>query len=224
MEFAYKMIGGDGKEYGPVPQQEMLAWVQQGRVVAATQVQRSDQNAWQPAGAFPELGLASGTEAPAPGAASDLPPLAAPPAAVPPGTNALTSALEGQLKSGASWFYWIAGLSVVNSVATLSGSGWGFVVGLGITQIFDHVAREAGSGAVAIAAVLDFLAAGVFVLFGVFAHKKHTWAFLVGMILYGLDGLIFLLIRSWFSLGFHVFALYCIFKGYQAMRQMKAPG
>jgi hypothetical protein len=37
----------------------------------------------------------------------------------------------------------------------------------------------------------DVVVAGVFVLFGVFATKKHLWAFIVGMILYALDGMFF---------------------------------
>ena len=48
--------------------------------------------------------------------------------------------LETQHASGANWFYWIAGLSVINSVIILAGGGWGFVVGLGITQFIDAIA------------------------------------------------------------------------------------
>jgi hypothetical protein len=59
-------------------------------------------------------------------------------------------------------------------------------------------------------------------MFGVFANKLHTWAFLVGMILYALDGLIFLLVGDWLSVGFHVFALFCIFGGFSATRRLKA--
>ncbi|MCP4560303.1 MAG: hypothetical protein GY837_07230, partial [Bosea sp.] len=36
-------------------------------------------------------------------------------------------------RSGANWFYWIAGLSIANSLVILFQGEWGFVVGLGIT-------------------------------------------------------------------------------------------
>ena len=44
------------------------------------------------------------------------------------------AALEKQVERGASWFYWIAGLSLVNSILSLTDSGWMFFFGLGITQ------------------------------------------------------------------------------------------
>ena len=41
------------------------------------------------------------------------------------------------------------------------------------------------------------------------------------MVLYALDGLLFLLVQDWLSLGFHVFALYAMFKGYTALCRLK---
>ena len=38
--------------------------------------------------------------------------------------------LENQFKSGAGWFFIIAGLSIVNSIIILSGGSWSFIVGL----------------------------------------------------------------------------------------------
>ena len=96
------------------------------------------------------------------------------------------------------------------------------MIGLGVTQIIDHVARGMGSGAVGVAVALDILAAGLFALFGLFANKGHGWAFMVGMILYAGDGVILLLTSDWLGLGFHVFALFCIFNGYRALRRIRA--
>lgn len=128
--------------------------------------------------------------------------------------------LEGRVASGANWFFWIAGLSIFNSAVVLLGSKWSFVVGLGITQLVDalvtHFAEQLGTGVAVAAFAFDLLVAGVFVMFGVFARKRHEWAFLVGMALYGLDGVLFLLARDWLSFGFHVFALYSIYTGLRA--------
>jgi len=132
---------------------------------------------------------------------------------------------ENQLKSGAGWFFWIAGLSLVNSIVLLAGSEWSFIIGLGITQFIDaiglEIAKEIGSLGNIFAFILDIIIAGVFIVFGIFARKKHNWSFIIGMILYALDGFLFLLVQDFLSIGFHVFALFCIYKGFQANRTIK---
>ena len=44
----------------------------------------------------------------------------------------------------------------------------------------------------------------------------------VGFAVYALDGLIFLAVRNWIGLGFHVFVLVMVFKGLQAAHQLDA--
>jgi hypothetical protein len=78
--------------------------------------------------------------------------------------------------------------------------------------------RSAGKGT---ALLLDLLAAGVFILFGVFAHKAHTWAFIVGMVLFALDTGLVVLFQAWLSVALHVVALFFLFRGMQACRQIK---
>jgi uncharacterized RDD family membrane protein YckC len=60
MYIEYKMIGGDGREYGPAPLEEMKSWIREGRVSGATLIWRSDSPSWVPASQFtefqPELG------------------------------------------------------------------------------------------------------------------------------------------------------------------------
>ena len=205
-DLTYKIIGADGKEYGPVALSELQKWVGEGRITGATQVSRSDQQGWSTAASFPELAVRDST-GPAPVAVS----------------SAADPVLEKQLKGGGSWFYWIAGLSLVNSVIALSGSGTRFILGLGITQIFDELAQGMRSGAgLAVAVVLDLLASAVFVFFGVFANKRHTWSFIVGMALYALDGLIYLIAQDWLGVGFHAFVLFCLFRGFKACRALNA--
>jgi hypothetical protein len=41
------------------------------------------------------------------------------------------------------------------------------------------------------------------------------------MVLYGLDGLLFLIVQDWLSFGFHVFALFCIFGGYRSLKNLR---
>lgn len=51
----YKIIGADGKEYGPVSREQLREWAQQGRVGPQTQVRPEAGGDWQPLAAFPEL-------------------------------------------------------------------------------------------------------------------------------------------------------------------------
>ena len=50
--------------------------------------------------------------------------------------------IESKFKSGASWFFWIAGLSIINSIILLAGGQWNFIVGLGVTQIIDVIGTQ----------------------------------------------------------------------------------
>src|SRR5258706_12221587 len=63
METTYKIIGGDGVEYGPVALDELKRWIVDGRVARLTHVWRSDLSRWMPASNYaelqPELGGAS---------------------------------------------------------------------------------------------------------------------------------------------------------------------
>jgi hypothetical protein len=131
-----------------------------------------------------------------------------------------------QFKSGASWFFWIAGLSLINSIILLAGGQWNFIVGLGITQIIDSIgvkiAEQSGFIGNIVAFIFDILVAGIFILFGVLARKGYNEAFIVGMVLYALDGLLFLLVKDYLGLGFHVFALFFIYSGFKANKLLKS--
>lgn len=210
MTATYKIVGGDGATYGPVNLQQLQQWVVEGRVDPHTRVWRSDAQQWASAAELPETGLA-------PASAAAAVPVTPPAMAV---SVADCAILERRANSGASWFYWIAGLSLINSIVVLAGSQWSFILGLGITQVIDAVAHALGPIGRAVGLGLDLAAGGLFVLFGVFAHKRQAWSFVVGMVLYGLDGMFFLVAMDWLGLGFHAFALYCIFSGFRANQQL----
>jgi hypothetical protein len=211
MELTYTVRGDDGQEYGPATLEQLTGWAREGRVRAQQGIKRSDMQHWAVAGSYSELQhvfASHPTATPQP-----LPAVA---------VQGADPAVERQMKSGASWFYWIAGLSLVNTIAAISGSDWRFIVGLGVTQIFDVIGGQIGGAGKFVALALDLVAAGVFILFGVFSHKRHTWAFIVGMVLFGLDGLLLLVLGDWIGVAFHVFVLFCLFRGFSACRQLGA--
>jgi len=133
-------------------------------------------------------------------------------------------ALEQKSRSGARWFFWIAGLTILTSIVSLFGGGFAFFLSLGTTQLIDGMARglsqEFGDATKIIALVLDILVASVFGLIGWLALKRHLWSFIAGMVLFVLDALILLVFQIWISFAFHLVVVFWIFKGYQAARQL----
>jgi hypothetical protein len=124
-------------------------------------------------------------------------------------------------RAGAKWFYWIAGLSLINSVIVVSGGSLHFVVGLGITSVVDAAAKRLATAGMVLDVVINGFVAGLFVLFGMFAAKAQKWAFGLGMVLYAADGLLLLSAKDYLSAGFHAYALWAIYRGFQAAEQIQ---
>ena len=126
-----------------------------------------------------------------------------------------------RISSGAGWFIWIAQLSVVKTVANLSGRNFHFVVGLGVTDLVNPVAKQAGSAGMFPDLIINGISIGALVLFWHFAKQGQRWAFIVGMVLYAMDALILVALGgSWLGVAFHACALFFIFKGYQAVTSL----
>ncbi len=71
----YKIIGTDGKEYGPVTADQLRRWISEGRVNAHTRAQAEGSTEWQPISAFPEFALSlPELAAPAGGSVPPVPP------------------------------------------------------------------------------------------------------------------------------------------------------
>lgn len=213
MEITYKILATDGKEYGPVNLQQLQDWVREGRVSAETQLLRSDLVEWMAASRFAELALQPVASAPG---------LTASPAAAGASVSVDLLELDKRVRSGGSWYYWVAALSLVNSVVAFTGGGGGFVIGLSVTQVLDDVLAKAGGNAKVIGLVLGVLASGAFAAFGVFACKRHSWAFIVGMVLYAFDTLLTVLAQHWLGLAFHAWVLVSLFLGLRAAMQANA--
>ncbi len=90
----YKIIGADGKEYGPVGLEQLKQWVSQGRVNPQTRVQLAGAAEWKSAAEFPELSALFSLP---PGAGMAPPPLSAPAGGTPESGLAITSFVLGLL-------------------------------------------------------------------------------------------------------------------------------
>ena len=137
-------------------------------------------------------------------------------------TGGVDPKLQDKIKSGARWLYWIAALSIINTILWHTGMEATFVVGLGMTQIADGVVYGVfGGNAPVFVTILSIIVSaaisGGFALFGYLASRHSKAAFIAGLVFYSLDTLLFLLIGEWFGLAFHVVAFLGILGGLTAL-------
>jgi len=128
----YRIIGADGKTYGPIPVEQLKQWIREGRTNAHTQTLAEGATEWRPLGALPEF---------ASHFAPPVPPVIGPPGPGPAGggrplqTNPL--AMTGMI---------LGILSFVCCLKILFGV-LGLVFSLiGLSQIHDHPDRYEGRG------------------------------------------------------------------------------
>ncbi len=127
---------------------------------------------------------------------------------------------QSKVRSGAMWFYIIAILSGLNSATVFTHWDHTFSTGLGITQVVDGMLilvqndrPDLAPLAMGITILIHFIALTTCALFGFFASRSEAWAFKVGMTLYALDALIFVLSRHYISFGLHLLILSFIHRG-----------
>ena len=128
-------------------------------------------------------------------------------------------------RTGANWFYWIAGLTLINSLISAFGGEWNMIFGLGIGQVFmalgqGMAADGGGPGFVVAGLLMSGGALAMYVLWGWLAGRGRTVGFVAGMVFYGLDAGIFVVAGDWVGAGFHGFALFVIGRGFRAHREL----
>ncbi|HEX3800874.1 MAG TPA: DUF4339 domain-containing protein [Verrucomicrobiae bacterium] len=221
MEITYTMIGADGAQYGPVTLPNFQTWISEGRILPDTKVMRSDTMSWLPASSYPELNFPV-----APANVLVPPPMPTSPAPISPVRAVPAGGYDPrvvvQLIRGAQWFYWIAALSIINIVLGLAHAGIQLIFGeLGLaSKALELVAGSSGNLNEGVAAYI--IVSAFFAVFGVFARKGQVWAFIVGALLYVVDGIVVILEPDWIALALHAYVLFRIFMGLKAAMQLKA--
>lgn len=129
-------------------------------------------------------------------------------------------ALVRRVTNGGRWFYWIAGLSAVNLVFFFMGRGAGFALGTTIDWVLQGILEELADPSlawIAHAAVIAF-----FAFLGVRATAGAQWAFVLGGLVYAIDGLLLLLIGDWIGIVVHAIALFAIVSAIVSLRQLRS--
>jgi hypothetical protein len=128
-----------------------------------------------------------------------------------------------QIVRSANWFYWIAGLSLVNLLSAIAGANFRFVIGLGFSEVLSEFAKDAvdaGHSGVAMYAGCVLLT-GFFAACGWLARRPSIVAFVIGMVAFAADTLIFVMSSDWLGVIFHGMALFYLWRGIPASQVYK---
>jgi TM2 domain-containing membrane protein YozV len=122
----YKIIGGDGRPYGPITIEQVRQWIAEGRANAQTLAQLDGMADWKPLGTFPEF-------------AGTFPPPTTPPAIqeVDLRKSKIVAGLLGIFVGGFGihrFYLGYIGIGIAQIIVTIATCGigglWGFIEGI----------------------------------------------------------------------------------------------
>jgi hypothetical protein len=174
----FKILGADGREYGPVTVDQIKKWISEGRANQETLVQPAGETTWKPLGQYPELANEFAATPPVVAASPTVvtPPTGAPSAPVAAGAmaeNARARAME--MVSGPAIGLIVT--AVLGIAASVIGIVW-IAFGMGMAPPMHGMTPEAARmihlimGPVGIAARVVGIAVGVLILFGALRMQK----------------------------------------------------
>jgi hypothetical protein len=130
--------------------------------------------------------------------------------------------LKQQIEQGARWFYWIIGLSLVNAVLLMAGADVHFIIGSSLIDVGAVWLHMDGAFAKIGGTLFLLFAVGLYFFLGKKAHQGSKWAFIIGMSIYLVDGLIYFYCQDILSGLFHLYVLYRIYGGLKAIAPYRA--
>jgi hypothetical protein len=122
---------------------------------------------------------------------------------------------------GADWFFWIAILSLINSLIVFYYQTPNTPLALGITRWLDGTTSGFNASMTSGGLVTNLFVAAVLVVFGLLARRGSDIAFVVGIFLYVIDAMLVIGLRDFFGFGVHLIALFFLVKGLLASRHIR---
>src|SRR5687768_5924194 len=129
------------------------------------------------------------------------------------------------IDSGAHWFYWIAALSVLNTLIVFYLGTQNSAFAFGITQWIDGttgpLTAEGWDPPLYISGlIIDLVIAGAFAALG-FLARRNDLAFVLGLFLYTVDALLSIGLKDFFGFAFHLVGLFYMSRGLLASRHLR---
>ena len=122
---------------------------------------------------------------------------------------------------GANWFFWLAILSVINSLLVYQYQLPNLPIALGITQWLDGTSAGLNPTMSTSSLILNLLIAAVLAGFGLLARRGSDLAFVVGIFLYIVDAMLAIGLRDIFGFSVHLIGLFFLVKGLLASRHVR---
>jgi len=160
----YRIIGADGKEYGPITADQVRQWINEGRANAQTRVLVEGTTEWKTLGELPEFGGPPPSIAP-PGPVPGMPPMAIP-GVVSPAADMVSGPAIGLIVTGILNIIFAAARTAISLVA----AGGSMMQHTGNPEFDKVFAAMTGSVGIALGAV-GFLG-GIFILVAGVKMKK----------------------------------------------------
>jgi hypothetical protein len=118
-----------------------------------------------------------------------------------------------QVREAAHWFFWVVAVTTMDSLFVIFGSQIHRFTDLGVVALLDSFA-----GVRPIAHVMANGWLGTLLLFlGFSALEGKRTAFSIGLALYACDLALLVVAHDFFSIPFHVFVLYQLYRGLAAL-------
>jgi hypothetical protein len=170
----FKIIGADGKQYGPVTAEQIRQWLAEGRARPETLAQAEGTTDWKPLGQFPDFAATAPAGVVPPPVAPSTPPVPPSPPAVCPAHNKM--AVNG----------FVMGVISVTIGLVCCGPVFGILgiifSSIGLSQIEHGPATQTGKGLAVWGLALSILgliiSTGCAVLFGLgrgFSYRTMYW-------------------------------------------------
>ena len=122
---------------------------------------------------------------------------------------------------GANWFFWLAILSVINTLIVYQYHTPNTPIALAITQWLDGTSAGLNPTMSNRSLIVNLLIAGALAGFGLLARRGSDLAFVLGIFLYVVDAMLAIGLRDVFGFGVHLIGLFFLFKGLLASRHVR---
>ncbi|MBS1994074.1 MAG: hypothetical protein JSS83_26370 [Cyanobacteria bacterium SZAS LIN-3] len=130
-----------------------------------------------------------------------------------------------KIASSAGWFLWIAGCTFINIILYSIKNDTRLVLGATTVEvaaiIFNDLSALSPEVKIIITYVIGIIGSGIYLALMKPASQGRIWAFVIGIVLYGLDGVANVLMQAWMGTAIHAWGLYSLAGGVQAAMALK---